>query len=70
MHTIIWCFVNLDVVWNRFAQPLVCAFHTTTVTSKHGKRLDQKKDLINHSRARGIDILRTPKLNKVNRELD
>ncbi|XP_061176510.1 NADP-dependent malic enzyme-like [Saccostrea echinata] len=47
----------------KFAQPLVCAFHTSS-TSKYGKMPTIKKDLINHSRVRGIDILRTPKLNK------
>lgn len=48
----------------RFAQPLVCTFHTTDVTSKRAMPIGAKKDLINHSRARGIDIIRTPKLNK------
>lgn len=42
-------------------------FHTTTVAGTRPKSPlpTAKKELINHSKVRGIDILRDPKLNKV-----
>lgn len=48
--------------------PLVCSslFHSSPVASSRPKtpHPDPKKELINHSKIRGIDILRDPRLNK------
>ncbi|XP_050390699.1 NADP-dependent malic enzyme [Patella vulgata] len=41
---------------------VIASLHTTTPCEKEKKK--KHKDLINHSRVRGIDVLRNPKLNK------
>ena len=49
----------------RFSLPTTAVFSTSQNLNKKDNVPKTRKDLINHSRVRGIDILRNPKLNKV-----
>ncbi|XP_052087376.1 NADP-dependent malic enzyme-like isoform X2 [Mytilus californianus] len=52
------------LVLNRCAVPAVAAFSTSHNVFGKYKIPKEKRELINHSRVRGIEILRNPKLNK------
>lgn len=56
---------NIVFFLDRFSAPTVAAFSTSHNVFGKYKIPKEKRELINHSRVRGIEILRNPKLNKV-----